>query len=84
MRLERIGNRRGVGDDAEDHLVELRLRGIEVMRGLLDDDAILRHTLGKLPGPHAYGSGSEVVPELLHGRRRHGHPRAVGQLRQKR
>src|SRR5881296_1916108 len=73
-----------VGNDAEDHLVELRLRRVEILGRLLDDDAVLGHALGELPRPHAHGRGAEVVAQLLHRGRRQRHPRAVGELREQR
>src|SRR5438093_1980463 len=73
-----------VGNDAEDHLVELRLRRVEILGRLLDDDAVLGHALGELPRPHAHGRGAEVVAQLLHRGRRQRPPRAVGELREQR
>ena len=69
-----------VGNDPEDDLVELCLARIEVVGGLLDDDAILRDALGELPRTHADRRGAEFLAELVDRRRRERHSRAVGEL----
>src|SRR5215471_3647661 len=54
-----------VGDDAEHEPVEVRLAGIEVVRRLLQHDAVLGHALDEAPGPHAHRRGAELLPELV-------------------
>jgi hypothetical protein len=70
-----------VGDDAEHDAVELRRRLIEVVRGALDHDPVLRHALDELPRAHAHRRGAELVSQLLVGRRRDRHAGSIGQLR---
>src|SRR3954452_1016538 len=72
--------RGGLVDDLVDEPVELDLRGVVVVRRLLQDDLVALRTTHELERADAHRVARELVAELLELRRRHDHPRAIGEL----